>query len=364
MPRAPVRPRTVSGVITVTETSPAGPTVLRPRRPRARRGASWVIYLLPVLLVLPGAYVLTVGLEDVLGPHLAGTHATLPPPPVLTCSPSALSSAVYVSNPNIVGTYPGGDVLEATFEFQAVNDSPLSAGDRLVVPSLQAIFPTLNGTLALYFAPRNLTLGAGNWSDPTLATVSHPLLATTTFVNGTSSYLSSSNLAVMVTDPSGAIAVGLRWQWSIGAPGGTPLNGSWSQPSPSASKPDLPSIFNPAPFVGVVATNAGAPLAPGQNVTVEINGSIAGNTYRISFEFPNNGSEVSSETETVPANATTYNLTLPIVPKTSTGNVTPGPYLVHIHNVCEAILHSIKIVVAPASIPAARPLGVPGRVGS
>jgi hypothetical protein len=362
MPRAPVRPRTVSGV-TMTDSSPAQATVPRPRRPRGRRGASWVIYLLPVLLVLPGAYVLTIGLEDILGPHLSSTRATAPPPPVLTCSPAALSSAIYISNPNIAGSYPAGDVLQASFEFQAVNGSPLSAGDRLVVPSLQAIFPTLNGSLPLYFPPRNLTLGSGNWSDPALGTVSHPLLATTTFVNGTSAYLSSSNLAVMVTDPSGAVAVGLRWQWSIGAPGGTPLNGSWSQPSPSASKPDLPSIFNPAPFVGVVATNAGAPLAPGENFTAEINGSIAGNSYRISFEFPNNGSEVSSETETVPANATTFNLTLPIVPKTSTGNVTPGPYLVHIHNVCEAILHSIKIVVGPASPAAARPLGAPGRVG-
>lgn len=260
-------------------------------------------------------------------------------------APSASPSAVHVSVATPGKDIASGGSLTVQLEVAALNASNGALPTQVYLPSLTAIFPrSPSGTWTLYIAPKVLTLNGTGWSSAATLSQSKAVGTKLAFAPGTASYVTSQKLALMVVDPYGSLTLGFRWQWSeVVRNGQSPVTGGWSTVSPTAVSPDLPSQFLPAPYVAL-SLGGSITAAPGANVTLPLSGAVANTTFRIVVEYPTNGTEITSRWLTSPAQATVYNATAPMT-YAHGAPLAAGKYLIHVHDRCQAILHSLSVTV-------------------
>ncbi|MGD0588841.1 MAG: hypothetical protein ABSA63_08640 [Thermoplasmata archaeon] len=276
--------------------------------------------------------------------------ASIPPWNNWTCNPNNPSPAaldIPVANPSV--NQIAGVTFNVTYEFEVEGYNASDFGTTVHLPSTKALLPTApTGDLLMVLPPKNVTVTGAGWSSPALLSKNTTLTSDEDF-STTNASLTTSKLAVMANATSGSLTLEFRWQWNFSSEGlGTNDSGNWSVPSLTATSSYLPSIFYPAPYVGIVSTTASPALA-GTNFTVELNGAVNNTSFRVVLEYPNNGTEIQSIWENTSAHATLFNATVPL----SYRNGVPlpvGNYEIHVHDVCEAIvqMHPVAVIIEKA----------------
>ncbi len=272
--------------------------------------------------------------------------ASIPPWNTGTCNPNNPSPGaldIPVQNPTLV--MPSGATLTVTYEFQVVGYANSDLGTSVYLPATKAVLPTTPaGSLSLTLPAKHVTVAGNGWSTPTLLSGTKKLTSEEYF-SAASAFLTTSKYAVMANATSGSLTLEFRWLWSfVPEKGGPVQSGAWSVPSKNATSPYLPSIFYPAPYVGVVSTTA-SPVAAGTIFNLELNGFVNSTSFRTVLEYPNNGTEIQSIWENTSAHATVFNATVPLSYR-SGAPLPTGNYLIHIHDVCEAIvqMHPVAVI--------------------
>jgi len=283
----------------------------------------------------------------IAGPTAAALPASGPGPQGSVCNPSSPSpAAVAIPLPNPHRGLAAGGSIVTSYEITVENYTAALNGTVVTVPTMEGVFPLAAGgsTLAVT-PPTTVRITGSGWSTP----VNHTKVVTSnlTFASGAKAFLTSQKIALMAPIAYGGISLGVRWQWTMVPPSGPVRASGWSVPATTATSPYLPSIFYPAPWVGLVLPGGGS-AAAGTNVTLALNGSVTNTTFRVVVEYPNNGTEISSVWEPSGA-APTFNATASL----RYGNGTPlapGSYLLHVHDHCQAIVHSVSLKVTSSPI--------------
>ena len=108
----------------------------------------------------------------------------------------------------------------------------------------------------------------------------------------------------------------------------------------------LRSIFYPAPYVSFLGSSGSSPTI-GANYTATIGGTVAGAYFLLELEFPSTGKVVQAHGQTAPSGATTFNVSIPMI--SYTNSLSPGPYLVHIHDACGGMLYNKSVTAVFAA---------------
>jgi len=340
----------------VTSTSGAP----RPPREASRRQLPFGLTVCAVILLVGVLFVPSLIPATPVGQPRLTLSASIPPWNTWTCNPNNPSPAalnIPVPNP-MYPRYPKAS-LTVTYEFKVVGYVKSDLGTTVYLPTTKAVLPTTpTGSLSLTLPAKNVTIAGNGWSSPTLLSGTTKLTYKENF-SAASAYLTSSKYAVMANAVSGSLTLEFRWHWSfVPAKGGAAQNGTWSVPSRNATSPYLPSIFYPAPYVGIVSTTS-SPAVAGTIFNVELTGTVANTSFRMVLEYPNNGTEIQSIWENSSVRATLFNANVPLSYR-SGAPLPAGNYLIHVHDICEAIvqMHSV-VVVTDDSL--AGPGGVPSR---
>jgi hypothetical protein len=232
-----------------------------------------------------------------------------------------------------------GAVLGAAYELKVLNYTKADRGLVVYLPTGEAVFPATGGSIVVTIPAKNVTIAAKGWTSPALLAASKTL--STHFSPASSdAYLTTAKYAVMANATSGSVTLEFRWHWSITPKGGATSNGTWTVPSRSSTGAFLPSIFYPAPAVHLAGTSF-----VGTTMTLELNGTVANTSFRVVLEYPNNGTEIQSIWENSSVGSTKFNATLPVTYRDG-ASLPNGTYLVHIHDVCEAIVHMVSVTVS------------------
>jgi hypothetical protein len=288
---------------------------------------------------------------------------TIPPWNTWTCNPPNLSpAALEIPLASPANSEPAGAVLKVAYEYMVAGFQNSSRGTTVHLPLVQATFPIRpKGDLTLTIAHANVTVSKKGWSSPTLLVATKTLTAATNFTSA-NAQLSTSKYAVMANAVSGVLTLEFRWRWSVAPAFGSPfVNGTWSVPSKKAMAPSLPSIFYPAPYVGVVSTS-GSPAKTGSNFTMELDGAVSNTSFRVVLEFPKNGSEIHSIWENTSSKASVFNATVPLT-RADGRRLVPATFLIHVHDVCGAIVqmfsiqvtHGVMLTLGPLAAESRRP---------
>ncbi|MCI4330370.1 MAG: hypothetical protein L3K19_00785 [Thermoplasmata archaeon] len=254
-------------------------------------------------------------------------------------------SALQIPGSDPSSNIRSGGSVAVTYSVAAANASNGVLPVTVYVPSVTAVFPTTpTGSLTLFTPSQTLTLNGVGWSSSVSVTHVKTLASAVTFSTSKPSWISTQRIAVMASASYGQLNVEFRWHWSeTTSAGANRTNGSWSVPRANASPPELPSILLPAPYVPLLRTS-GTNVAAGANFTAELGGAVDNTSFRVVVEFPTNGTEITSRWESTAAGATTFNATARMA-YAGGGALPSGHYLVHIHDHCQAIVHSIPVSV-------------------
>ena len=256
------------------------------------------------------------------------------------------SSSLLITSPNPVGTLGVGGSLTATLEF-AVNTSVGNMTGRAVTfPSVFVTFPLTSGSVQLDISPTSVPIPSAGWSNAPALNHTIPVTSNLSFKVGASVTLSSQKLAVMAPANYTQLSLEFRWAWSLVQPNGSSTRGAWTIPTVSNHLPSqLRTIFFPAPFVSFL-NSTGTQATIGTNYTATLGGAVAGRYFLLEMELPSSGKVVQAHSQTAPGSATTF--VVQILVLSYTNSLSPGSYLVHIHDACGAMLYnkSIKAVFA------------------
>jgi hypothetical protein len=264
--------------------------------------------------------------------------------PGLTSNCSALGPIdalqIPLASPSV--TAASGSNITVSYQVEISGYATADAGTMIHFPSVYVKIP-LNSTtkLAFYFVPTNATINAAGWS--TVATKTTTLSSSSNFASGkVDSTLSTVSIALMQKGPVQNLTVEVQWGWSLTTSGLT--YSLWSSPNATPKSPDLPSIFNPAPYVGLGDTTNTTAAKTGSTFEAELSGAVGKTTFGVSVEYPN-GTEVVCQVQT---NHQRTNCLIVDVPLTfANGTDLPsGNYIVHIHDSLGAIVHTISVTIA------------------
>lgn len=235
---------------------------------------------------------------------------------------------------------PPKGTLTVTWEYAVVNYSASLAGRSVYLPSVFASFPqAAGGAVSVYFAPLTAHVAGGGWATPTGANRTVASTGGWQFASGGTALLSTQKIAVMANASYGQLTLEFRWRWSVGAPTGGSVTGNWTVPTRASQWPSsVASIFYPAPYVPLLGNN-GPTVLIGANATALLGGSVAGRYFFLELENASTGKVFQSQGGTAPTGATTY--TASIVMLNYDHYLDPGTYLLHIHDGCGAMLHSL-----------------------
>lgn len=268
-----------------------------------------------------------------------GTCFVLPTLGTETCSVAHHApAALHIRLASPVQPKPAGSTLTLEYEMAVVNYTSADLGATVYVPTAKFVLPLSGGgELVAVDAPQTLTVAGAGWSSPVAHAVT---LASTTAFSATRGYLTTSNLAVMAQGPSG-LEVEFRWGWISNVSG--LLHQSWSTPSSSASYPDYPSLFPPAPWVGVVSTS-GTSAAGGTYYGIVLEGAVAPASFCTTIETPT-GHELHGQVQSdASTTATTFEVGVPLT-YANTQPLAAGSYLIHIHDAMGAIVIQVSVTV-------------------
>lgn len=273
----------------------------------------------------------------------SNTSTTFPGPQSGNCnaigSPTPSSLLIPTANPSV--SLGSGGSLTAGFEVGVVNYSSTNAGTRLILPSVFATFPLSGGSsYQVYLPARTIYVNASGWSSPSLGARTVQPSAGLTFSSSASAVLSTQKIAVMTAENYSAVTMELRWSWTLHQPDGTLVNGTWTTPSRAAHWPSqLPSIFYPAPFASLLSTG-GSTVTIGTNFTATLGGMVSARYFFLELEYPGTGKVVQAHGQTAASSATTFVVTILML--NYDHYLSPGTYLVHIHDGCGAMLYSLS----------------------
>jgi len=261
----------------------------------------------------------------------------------VTCGAHTLSpAAISIPAPAPTKTVPSKGTVQVFYQIAIVNYTSSLGKVTIDLPSSKGVFPILpSGTLNVSVAAATVTLSGGGWSSQFTGTYTAP--SSISFNTSQQAHFSTSKLAVMASGGyNGKVALEVKWKWKVSG-----KDGSWTTPSYSYAPSYLPSIFTPAPYVPVLGTSANA--TAGSNFTVVLGGAVAQTMFRMVVEYPSNGTELRHTDEYTAPNATTFNATILLSNMVTNQPLAPGSYLVHVHDVCDAIIHSISIAIGNGS---------------
>jgi PKD repeat protein len=302
-------------------------------RPR-RANPSWSVLLGFVLATVAivggtaaapvGTGVSRAGSED--GPAAAGHCA------------KASSLLMPLSGPT--GSLSAGATLSFTYEFEIVHYSPAVGRLAVYLPRLFASFPLSDGSqLSLSVAPQRMVVANGSWTGAGPGTASRALSSTTNFASGGTAHLSSELIAVMATTTQyEGLNLSFRWSWAT-TEGATHQASWWAL---NTVEQGCPSDFWPAPYVDLVR-DWGLQAPAGSNFTAAVSGFTSQQYFFLELETPSGTVVYSHAQTTAPGNSTAQDVT--IAYDCWCGHLSPGAYLVHIHNVMGALLYSISVTV-------------------
>ncbi|MCI4366182.1 MAG: hypothetical protein L3K08_00345 [Thermoplasmata archaeon] len=280
-----------------------------------------------------------------------GGSGAVPAAPAGPCNPrTPTPSAVLIPDPAPSGTAPNGTSISVTVAVAVLNSSLPPGAINVSVPSLSAGFPTLGGApRSVYLPPATLVPVGIGWGSAVEERAGVVLAGPVTYPTDALAVLSSEKLAVMADAPYGALFLGVLWTWDERLPNGSVVHGPWSAPTPRSDWPNsLASEFLPAPGVGAQPLTT-SPILIGTNFTASLTGAVAGRYFFLELESPVTGHVGQVHGGTAPPGATILTLGLPIL--NYDHYLDPGPYLVHVHDGCGAMLHSLSVsaVYAPSA---------------
>jgi hypothetical protein len=317
-----------------TATHPAFPTTRR--LPTGVWIAVGAVFVLALLVLTAGPLPVPVGgatgpATGTVAPITSSAYGTCNP--VSTKTPSALLQGIAVPAKNVTA---GGN-LSAVMEVEAENWTPADSNITVIFPSVYFDFPkATGGNEQLYISNRSIVMNFSGWSEPSFATTrNYTFPSGLEFKAKSKATIDSMKLAVQATSDYGGITIEVRWMWIYSPTLGKNIKGPWSVPTNKSDWPTaVPSIFWPAPYATFL--NSSGPTATiGDNFTATLGGDVGGRTFFLEMEYPS-GSVVQDFLQTAPANATTFTVRIPMLNYDK--YLTPGPFLVHIHDACGAMM--------------------------
>jgi hypothetical protein len=315
-----------------------------PGAPRASRVRS-VVAIGAAAVILATLVTLVIVLAPVLLPGGKGSSGPGPPssPAAESCSSlaGAPPDALYipVRGPNL--TLPNGGEISVAYQVRAVANGTPSPEVAVEMPSAFAVFPLVGApSIEVYLQKRALTLPEGTWSAAGLVTAQRPVSGSVSFATNESAFLTTELLAVMSPAPFGSVSLSFRWAWNVTPTGENPVPGPWTVPTTGGAHP---SEFPPVPYVGL-AGGTGTTATIGQNFTAYLTGAISNQTFVVKLENATTGLNLRVVDEAAPlGNSTPFPVSIPILAQD--GELSPGNYLVHIHDTCHALLYNLPVRV-------------------
>lgn len=302
-------------------------------------GTGAAALLLLLFLVPP-----TAGASVAPGAALRASSATLgPATPSCNSVYTPTPSAVLIPTANPSHPLVTGGELTVYYEVAALNFTSALNGTKVYVPNVWFRFPIVGGPLyEIHENATVLTLTNGNWTSPALTEKNVTVAGGLAFNQSQKATLDSQKLAVMATATYGNLTIEMRWRWQNTVTGGGRPAGSWSTPTRASGWPKaLPSIFEPAPYVYITNFNPTAVI--GSNYSANLAGLVAGAKFFLEMEYPTSGKVVQDLGQTAPRNATNFTVQIPVL--NYDNYLSPGTFLIHIHDGCGAMLWN-KIVDA------------------
>jgi hypothetical protein len=250
-----------------------------------------------------------------------------------TLTPSALLQGIMVPGRNVT---PGGN-LSAVFEVMTLNWTSADSNISVHFPSVFFNFPRASGgNQQLFLSNRSILMNFSGWSNPSFgATKNYTFPAGLAFLPHSQAKIDSEKVAVTATADYGQITIEVRWQWIFSPVLGKSVHGPWTIPTNLSNWPKtVPSIFYPAPYATFL-NSSGLNAVIGTNWTATLGGDVGGRTFFLEMEYPSGG-VVQDLQQIAPANATTFGVRIPMLNYNS--YLAPGPFLIHIHDGCGALL--------------------------
>ncbi len=333
---------TVRGPDAIAPSVPVARPTASPTARAARRGRA-----LGALLAVVGASVL-VALAVTPYLSIASTSASPASGTVVAshaedCNKehATADSALYINQAEPAQNLSANGTITGNLEFAVVNFTTNDTAIQVWFPDTYFTFPTATSSFSMTISPQFVAITGAGWLSPSALTKTEKVTKALDFPKAGIARLSTEKVAVQTTVPYGQITIEFRWNWTIQQPGAaTGVSDAFSVPDyKSGSKGNLPSIFFPAPYVSFLA---GTPEDEfiGNNYTATLGGDVAGRYFFLEMENAT-GKVEQSVGETAPANVSTFNVTIVLL--NYDHYLVPGPYLVHIHDVCGAILYN-KVV--------------------
>jgi hypothetical protein len=260
--------------------------------------------------------------------------------PVYTPTPSSVLIPLAVPSRNLTA----GGTLTGAYEIEIVNfTNATDLGMKVYVPNLWFKFPLASGsTYEIHLNATVLTFNQSGWSNSPITGKTVQVPAGLVFAKGGMGSLTSQKLAVMATAWYGHVTLEMRWHWLNTISPGVVKQGPWSVPTSQSTYPKgVPTIFEPAPYVYLNTFNSTAVI--GSNYTDNLGGFVAGQRFFLEMEYPSSGDVVQDLGQVAPANATNFTVGIPVL--NYVHELTPGTFLIHIHDTCGAMLWN-KIVQA------------------
>jgi hypothetical protein len=256
-------------------------------------------------------------------------------------------SSLLITLPDPVGTLGTGGSVTVDYEFAVYHSTVNTTGMIVTLPSAFASFPLTSGTETLDIQPTAVAIPASGWASSTSMDHTVKLTSNEAYKVGASATLSTQKLAVMAPANYTKLTLEFRWSWSYTAANGTLGQSGWSVPTSTDHTPaQLRSIFYPAPFVSFLGSG-GSTVTIGTNYTATLGGAVNGDYFLLEMEFPSTGKVVQAQAQTAPVGATTFVVYIPMIDYTN--SLSPGSYLVHIHDACGAMLYNKSITAVFAA---------------
>ncbi len=333
---------------------PAGPTSGGAVAP-CRSGRNVAVIVGVVVVVVVAAFATLVGVPSfgaAATPPAAAPSSGLAAAGTIGpgCNPEsakyATPTALLIPNSNPSGSVAPGDHVNVTFEFKvdAETIKPNAVGINVYTPTVFTSLPEVGGgSYPATFNNHTFTIPGPVWVP-----LSFDKLVTSnvTFLGGASATLSTQKVGIMADTPYGTLKLEFRWSWNITYPNGTFDQGPWTVPSLTFSQGVvLPSIFKPAPYVDLTNESPANDYI-GSVYTMDLSGDVSDRNFYIEFETQAGALKAAEwQNDTASTNAT-FVATIPLLG--FGGSLTPGLYLVHIHDSCGAMLYSKRVTLTYA----------------
>ena len=268
-----------------------------------------------------------------------GGHGGGGKPPAVCSVPGKSPAALQIGSPVPTKGIPAGGSLSVTYQVEIRNFTSNDSGSIVHFPSVYITFPlSPSGTQKFYFVPTNVTVTSAGWFN--VSTKSVTFGSNVSFPTGGKATLSTVSIAVMInsTDPNATIEV--QWSWTANRLG--PTTTHVTVPTGSPTKPNLPSIFQPAAWVSLDATT-NTTAKSGGLFELKLDGAVGKTTFRTSLEYAN-GTEIRCSVQTNYKLTDCFIVGVPLYYANFTG-VAPGNYLIHVHDANGSIVHTVSITV-------------------